>query len=424
MKINRKALCVVVGGFVLISGFRNRNNSTGESNRIKITFTTRYANETTCTTNDYTVDTSLSTTVSTYNTDVTTSILENNNNIENNNGYEKCITLLDCDVYSEPSKNAFKSGTILGNEVVYKLFSYNDSWDLITYNNNICYINKDNIKYLGEFEEDIYEHKKCNDIVLTTTDLNFRTLPSVESTKISTFKENTELTVLAKTLNNWLLVRHNNKIGYVHSNYTYSLLDEININYPWLGIYELNTSDVVYSITNLNIRCGNGVGYDKIGVLDPYESVRVIEKYDDWYFVMTNEYQFGFVHKDYVNKIDNRYVIVDISEQSLYVYNNTSLWYKTPVTTGKDSTPSDIGLFEIYSKEKDTYLVGSDYKTFVNYWMPYNGGEGLHDATWHNNFGTDLYKQYGSHGCINMPLSITGEIYDNLEVGSKVLVHK
>ena len=56
--------------------------------------------------------------------------------------------------------------------------------------------------------------------------------------------------------------------------------------------------------------------------------------------------------------------------------------------------------------------------------MPYNRGEGLHDATWRSVFGTQNYKTNGSHGCINMPLDITDDIYDNVSVGTKVLVHK
>lgn len=56
--------------------------------------------------------------------------------------------------------------------------------------------------------------------------------------------------------------------------------------------------------------------------------------------------------------------------------------------------------------------------------MPYNGGEGLHDASWRYSFGTENYKTSGSHGCINLPPQVADEIYNNSEVGTKVLVHK
>ena len=40
------------------------------------------------------------------------------------------------------------------------------------------------------------------------------------------------------------------------------------------------------------------------------------------------------------------------------MYNEEDLLFTTPVTTGKDSTPSDKGLFKIYAKETQRYLVG------------------------------------------------------------------
>jgi len=55
--------------------------------------------------------------------------------------------------------------------------------------------------------------------------------------------------------------------------------------------------------------------------------------------------------------------------------------------------------------------------------MPYNGGEGLHDATWRTEFGKDIYKTNGSHGCVNLPLDIAKEIYDIVKVGTIVEVY-
>ena len=72
---------------------------------------------------------------------------------------------------------------------------------------------------------------------------------------------------------------------------------------------------------------------------------------------------------------------------------------------------------------KHVYLKGAGYLSYVNYWMPYNGGEGLHDATWRDEFGKDIYKTSGSHGCINMPLDIAEQVYNNVEVGTIVEVY-
>ena len=55
------------------------------------------------------------------------------------------------------------------------------------------------------------------------------------------------------------------------------------------------------------------------------------------------------------------------------------------------------------NKIMDVPLVGDNYVTPVKYWMPFNGGIGLHDAVWQSAFGGERYKTKGSHGCVNLP---------------------
>lgn len=327
-------------------------------------------------------------------------------------------------IRSSNTTGSLKIGSFKMYDSAYKILCCDNNWDLIKYNNQIGFVCRDYLEYSDDKYKLDYEYEKHNDIVLTTTKLNFRTDPNTEKERISRFDKNTELQVIAKVNNGWLLVKNNGVLGFVHGDYTISLCDKIKQEFPKLNLTEIDVKKIVYSTTDLNIRNGNSTDYDKIGKLEKYESVRVIEEYDNWYFVMTNEYKFGFINKAYTKDLDDTFVVVDLSEQRLYMYNNDELYYITPVTTGKDSTPSDIGLFEIYSKETDRYLTGDDYKAFVNYWMPYNRGEGLHDASWRNVFGTQNYKTSGSHGCINIPPEIADNIYENSKVGTKVLVHK
>jgi lipoprotein-anchoring transpeptidase ErfK/SrfK len=55
--------------------------------------------------------------------------------------------------------------------------------------------------------------------------------------------------------------------------------------------------------------------------------------------------------------------------------------------------------------------------------MPFNGGIGIHDATWRRKFGGDIYKRDGSHGCINCPLSLAKTIYENIDVGTPIICY-
>ena len=324
-------------------------------------------------------------------------------------------------IRSSNTTKSLKIGELKENETAIKILSCDNNWDLVKYNNQIGYIHRDYLEYTDEVYKDDYKHTFYNDIALTKTALNFRYEPTTEAQIITTFEENTELQVIAKVDNGWLLVKHNGVIGYVHGDYVISLLERINDEYENLNMTNLDVKKIVYATTGLNIRNGDSTDYEIISGLEEKESVRVLEEYKDWYLILTNDYNFGFINKNYTEKLDDIFVVVDIGEQKLYLYNNDELCYMTPVTTGKDTTPSDKGLFKIYYKERKTYLMNN---SFVEYWMPYNGGEGLHDASWRSEFGKEDYKYNGSHGCINIPPEITDEIYETVSVGTKVLVQR
>ena len=119
------------------------------------------------------------------------------------------------------------------------------------------------------------------------------------------------------------------------------------------------------------------------------------------------------------------YVEIDLSNQHLWYYKNGECLVSASIVSGKVAegwlTPN--GVFSIYDKETSTYLEGADYRAFVNYWMPFYGGYGLHDGTWHSTFGGTIYYYDGSHGCVNMPLSAAATVYNNASVGTKVIIY-
>ena len=77
----------------------------------------------------------------------------------------------------------------------------------------------------------------------------------------------------------------------------------------------------------------------------------------------------------------------------------------------------------IYGKQRRRILRGPGYASFVNYWMPVNGNIGLHDATWRKEFGGEIYKTSGSHGCINLPYEKAEKIFEKAEVGLPVIMY-
>jgi lipoprotein-anchoring transpeptidase ErfK/SrfK len=126
-----------------------------------------------------------------------------------------------------------------------------------------------------------------------------------------------------------------------------------------------------------------------------------------------------------------RYVEINISKQRAWVWQDKTVIYETPVTTGAVGAGlgTVTGLFSIYYKTTNTrlrgYQYGYDYDVPVKYWMPFHGGYGLHDATWRNGrFGGQDYYYGGSHGCVNLPDAAAEFIYNWAAIGTPVWVHK
>ena len=125
--------------------------------------------------------------------------------------------------------------------------------------------------------------------------------------------------------------------------------------------------------------------------------------------------------------IGNSYVEADLTHQHLYLYQNGAIALETDFVSGDmSSKPGNItpeGVFGVAYKTTNAILRGEDYRTPVNYWMPYYGNYGMHDATWRNAFGGDIFMTNGSHGCINLPLDKAAQIYKAVFEGFPVICY-
>ena len=345
---------------------------------------------------------------------------QNDNYVESN--YFK--STIDNIVLFDNNYNSEIIGSVSRDDIVYRILSCGDDWYLVKYNDLIGYMLNDG---LVSIDVDVQEnvHYPINDIVVTNSKVNFRVAPSLDAKRITSINANEEVETLAKTDNNWYLVKYNNKLGYISGEYVYSLLDSINSSYPELKLENMNVLKLVYvSYSSLNVRSGVGKDNEKVGCFYRYDCLRVLKETDGWYFVIDNDNNFGYVDKQFTKDLDGKYIVIDLSEQKLWLYDENNVLLSTNIVTGKLDTPTNLGFFKIYGKQTNRYLTGEDYRSFVNYWMPFNGGIGMHDATWRKKFGGNIYINDGSHGCVNMPLDITDDIYNNVSVGTKVLVHK
>lgn len=130
-----------------------------------------------------------------------------------------------------------------------------------------------------------------------------------------------------------------------------------------------------------------------------------------------------------------RYIDVDKKSQAACLYDATGrvLW-ESLVTTGNETAENGtpLGRFGIYDKEADTFLLGldknedgePDYKVHVDWWMPFNGGVGFHDASWRTVFGGEEYVENGSGGCVNLPTEAAAALFAITHENETVIVHE
>ncbi len=123
--------------------------------------------------------------------------------------------------------------------------------------------------------------------------------------------------------------------------------------------------------------------------------------------------------------IGDFYVEVDITDQVVYVIEKGEVIFTTSCVTGSVAKHCDTpaGIHSVFYKARNAILRGPDYATPVKYWMPFNKGIGLHDASWRSRFGGTIYQYNGSHGCVNLPTSAAAKIYDYVYVGCPVICY-
>ena len=129
-----------------------------------------------------------------------------------------------------------------------------------------------------------------------------------------------------------------------------------------------------------------------------------------------------------------RHVDVNLGTQYARFYDaDGSVIWRAPIVSGKtsDGHGTPTGTYSLSGKKTNEVLVGldedgdgePDYRTNVTYWMPFNGGIGLHDADWRGSFGGSIYYYYGSHGCVNLPPAEAAQLFSLINVGDTVYVH-
>ncbi len=101
---------------------------------------------------------------------------------------------------------------------------------------------------------------------------------------------------------------------------------------------------------------------------------------------------------------NEKWIEVDLYEQTLAAYEGDQLIYATLVSSGLPQWETPRGLYQIWQKVYVAKMSGREgkedyyYLEDVPWTMYFNWDVGLHGAYWHDGFG---YRH--SHGCVNLP---------------------
>lgn len=127
------------------------------------------------------------------------------------------------------------------------------------------------------------------------------------------------------------------------------------------------------------------------------------------------------------NDIGYTYIEINLTNQKLVVYKDGAPVVETFVVTGNPNIPdceTPTGCYAIDAMMSPAVLTGEDYQAEVNFWLPFNGNVGIHDAAWRTEFGNNLYLFEGSHGCVNVPYDKAAQIYQYAQIGMPVVVYE
>ncbi len=127
--------------------------------------------------------------------------------------------------------------------------------------------------------------------------------------------------------------------------------------------------------------------------------------------------------------IGDSYVEISIARQEVWLYIDGECIMNSSCVTGTPPNASTYtGVYALTYKKSPDVLTGPNagggsYSSKVTFWMPFNGNQGMHDASWRSSFGGSIYKTNGSHGCVNLPYSAAATLYKHIHAGFPIVIY-
>ena len=146
------------------------------------------------------------------------------------------------------------------------------------------------------------------------------------------------------------------------------------------------------------------------------------------------------LHKQLLAGMPDKAIVISIHAQQLTAYEGGKPVIDTPITSGRlPELPTDIGPMAVLRKDSP-WTMHSPWPKGSPFWYPdskvkmvmwFNGGDGIHDASWRSRYGPGTNGPHydptgedtGTHGCVNVPYSNMVWLWNWTPTGTPVIVY-
>ena len=122
--------------------------------------------------------------------------------------------------------------------------------------------------------------------------------------------------------------------------------------------------------------------------------------------------------------IDGKYLEVNLTNQTMYLYEGDHKVAAYSVSTGKWDMPTPVGTRSISGKTTNAW--SEKYGLYMPYWNDIGGGYGIHELPeWPGGYkeGESHLGTPVSHGCIRLGVGAAEHVYNWAPIGTKVFIH-
>jgi len=137
--------------------------------------------------------------------------------------------------------------------------------------------------------------------------------------------------------------------------------------------------------------------------------------------------------------LPDKALTISLNEQVIRAYDHGQQVFWSYVTTGRPGLETDPGSFKVYWKVSP-WTMHSPWPKGSPFWYPdskvrfvmwFNGGDGIHDASWRSRYGPGTNGPHydptgedtGTHGCVNVPYSNMVWLWNWTPTGTPVIVY-